>query len=247
MTSRHWWVVVASIAVLSLCLSLFLVKQIGVGQREAQKTRDLLKNEVDATRQALLNEISGQAFGLRTEAMQRADAALRIVDRNTRAAVSTANTAVSDLNTRLEVLDGLKPALQNLTAITATVQTDLADGRKATEAALNPEDVAGAVRDTRFFLARAARTAGHVEAASDAFQASVPQMIAGWNRIIANSDQATAATAATMKATAATMANFREASRPLPTWIRMGLQIAPPIAQAGAAAAERFEGPSESR
>jgi hypothetical protein len=81
------------------------------------------------------------------------------------------------------------------------------------------------------------KTSQNIDAATGELRKALPVTLAGWNRIIANSDRTTKATAETMEATALTMNNFARATKSLPTWLRIGLQVAPPMAQAGAAAA----------
>jgi hypothetical protein len=59
---------------------------------------------------------------------------------------------------------------------------------------------------------------------------ATPALIAGIDRIVANSDRTT-------NATAQVMGNFARATKPLPTWLRTGLGVAPPLAQTAAGAA----------
>jgi ABC-type transporter Mla subunit MlaD len=56
---------------------------------------------------------------------------------------------------------------------------------------------------------------------------AVPNFLGTWDRIGKNSDKTT-------QATAEVMGNFAAATKPLPTWMRLGLSIAPPVVQVGA-------------
>ena len=72
-------------------------------------------------------------------------------------------------------------------------------------------------------------TGGEFAQMARRFDSALPEALATWQRIGNNSDQTTAATAVMMK-------NFALSTRPLPKWMRIGLAIAPPVAQTGAAA-----------
>lgn len=59
---------------------------------------------------------------------------------------------------------------------------------------------------------------------------ATPALITGVNQIVANSNRTT-------DATAQVMGNFAKATKPLPLWLRIGLGVAPPLAQTAAGAA----------
>ena len=161
---------------------------------------------------------------------------LKVVDDARRDVTARAGTQITAL--RLELLPrvdaltsqvagvrtDLQPTFQNLAAITATANKDLADARPAVEQAFNPTEVAGVVRDTRFAMARAARTVGHIETASDDFDAALP-------KVIANVQAATDASAKASANANTIMGNLAAATKPLPRGVRVGLQIGGPLAQ----------------
>ena len=66
-----------------------------------------------------------------------------------------------------------------------------------------------------------------VASGANRFERAMPEFLATWDRIGKNSDRTT-------KATAEVMGNFATATKPLPTWMRLGLAIAPPVVQVGA-------------
>ena len=216
-------------AALTVCLCLAvldgraLIKaQFGAAQREAEKTR-----------QQVLAEVGRQSAAIRGDLFPRVDAALSVVDRRTGDALAAVNGATDKLDKRLQVIDGAAPVLAGLDALLASANANLADGRKALEQAVDPADVAGVLRDTRFFLARAARTAGHVEQASDDFRASVPEMLAIWKSVGLNIELASNESAKTAAESRNFMAHLSEMTKPLPSWARIGLAVAPPIVQTG--------------
>lgn len=97
------------------------------------------------------------------------------------------------------------------------------------------------VRDARTLLARAARTAGHVEQAADKIEQAVPALVADADSTAENVKQATAASAAAAEETKTAMHNLAVATHPLPSWVRIPLSItgavAPTVAGAVSAAA----------
>lgn len=100
------------------------------------------------------------------------------------------------------------------------------------------KELPGAIRDARFLLARGARAAGHVEQTLDKIEAAVPQVVADVDQIGENVKKATDQAAATSEQSRIFMAHLAEATKPLPTWARIGLTVAPPIVQTGFTVAE---------
>jgi hypothetical protein len=127
----------------------------------------------------------------------------------------------------------LQPTFQNLAAITATANKDLADARPAVEQAFNPAEVAGVVRDTRFAMARAARTFGNVEAATDDFRGALPKILVTFQGIGDNAQATTAASILASNNTAKLMFNLAEETKPWPRPIRYILQGAGYLAPIG--------------
>jgi ABC-type transporter Mla subunit MlaD len=139
---------------------------------------------------------------------------------------------VDALTTQLSgVRTDLQPTFQNLAAITATANKDLTDARPAVEQAFDPTEVAGVVRDTRFAMARAARTFGNVEAATDDFRGALPKILLTWEEIGQNVKGATDASAKASANANTIMGNLAAATKPLPRGVRLGFQIGGPAAQ----------------
>ena len=68
-------------------------------------------------------------------------------------------------------------------------------------------------------------------------QRATPRMLSTWDEIGANVQATTQAGTEASRNTAQVMANFARATKPLPTWVRIGLAVAPPVAQVGASVA----------
>ena len=161
---------------------------------------------------------------------------LKTVDDARRDVTARAGTQITalrlDLMPRVDALTAqvagvrtdLQPTFQNLAALTATANQDLADARPAVEAALNPTEVAGVVRDTRFLMARAARATGHIEQASDDFRGALPKILITVQGIGDNAEATTLASIAASNNTAKLMSNLAEDTKPWPRPIRYILQ-----------------------
>jgi hypothetical protein len=78
-------------------------------------------------------------------------------------------------------------------------------------------------------VAAAKVTLGHFAQSSITFQESWPHIINGVDRLVANSDRTTDASARLVE-------NLQTASKPLPKWLRVALAVAPPLAGVGASA-----------
>lgn len=127
--------------------------------------------------------------------------------------------------------EDISPGVQHLAAAAARV--DHIASRVDEVAAVNlncrgngacwPARITGILGGTNVLLGESAQAARR-------FDAALPVFLAGVDRIVSNSDESTAATARVMK-------NFATATKPLPAWVRIGLSIAPPVAQVGASVA----------
>jgi hypothetical protein len=136
-----------------------------------------------------------------------------------------ADRRIGDSLARVDTLvQHATPVLDDTASLIAMANQDLADARPAVEAAINPTEVAGVVRDTRFAAARAARMIGHIETASDDFDAAMP-------KVLANVQAATDASANASANANTIMSNLAAATKPLPRGVRVGLQIGGPVAQ----------------
>jgi hypothetical protein len=69
-----------------------------------------------------------------------------------------------------------------------------------------------------------------ITASANRVERAIPTFLSTWDRIGQNSDKTT-------QATAEVMGNFAAATKPLPTWMRLGLNVAPPVVQVGATVA----------
>jgi hypothetical protein len=171
------WAIVGCIAAVCACLCLLildgraLVKaQFGVAQREDAKLRNLVNVQANQIEKLL----SDQMTGLRADA----NAQLTAIREGALKTEKDANDRTAEALTKIEEIRGdLKPVLDNAAAIEIHADTDLADARKATEHAVNPTEVAGFVRDSRFFIARAARAAGTVEQAGNDVDKALPALL----------------------------------------------------------------------
>jgi hypothetical protein len=213
-----------------IVLVISTVRAVDAVPAELRTARAALIGEASATRQELYAQVGDIA-----ERSERQIAALRV---DTLAEVDrirgTADTHLGNIeriaDSRLQETTGtlagiredISPTLNNAAALTASAAHVAAS-----------DDIPGVIRDTRFLMARAARTAGHIEQAADAvegsakeFRGALPRTLAGWDRIVANSDETT-------KQTANFMGNLAEMTKPLPTWARIGLAVAPPAVQTG--------------
>ena len=129
---------------------------------------------VDRQATALRSDATGQIRDLRTETLARVDALTVRTDARVGQALQVADSRLGEATGAIVGLrEDLAPTLRNSAALTA---------------AIPPDEVAGVVRDSRFFLARAARTAGHVEQMSDRIEAAVPPAIATWQSIGINAN-----------------------------------------------------------
>ena len=117
-------------------------------------------------------DLTGQVAGIRADLRPRVDALIERTDSRVGEALQVADSRLGEATGAVAgIRADLAPTLRNSAALTASIP---------------PDDVAGVVRDSRFFLARAARTAGHIEQASDRIEAAVPPAIATWQSIGAN-------------------------------------------------------------
>lgn len=163
----------------------------------------------------------------RKDALARSDAQATALRRDLMPRVDALTAQVAGVRTDLQ------PTFQNLAEITATANKDLADARPAVEQAFNPAEVAGVVRDTRFAMARAARTLGNVEAATDDFRGALPKFLVTFQGIGDNAQATTAASILASNNTAKLMSNLAEDTKPWPRPLRYILQgagYAAPIA-----------------
>lgn len=117
----------------------------------------------------------------------------------------------TDLNQRLEDITGTVVKVRE--DIQPTIQgVNLLMRRDAL-----PAQILGTLGATKVAMGQIAQT-------SIKFEDATPMLLAGVQTVIDNSNKTT-------EATAGVMANLKKATTPLPTWMRLGLAIAPSAAQ----------------
>jgi hypothetical protein len=151
-------------ACVAFCLSLVkLVRDadttVKAAPAEIIATRSALTAEIDATRSDLLATVNTQATALQKTADHRLDSIERMVDTRTAQALQIADSRLSEATGEIaKVQEDLHPVLANAAA------------------SIDPKEIQGTVRDTRFLMARAARTAGHIEQMSNEIQKATPEV-----------------------------------------------------------------------
>ena len=235
---------------LLLLFSISLVVSIVVGlqvifllQAITQSTRALpgaVSAELQATRTAVLQELDNQATGIRQDLTGQVEGARKDLlvrtERQVEGLRSDVIENVADIRTMADrriddslgrvdkalailesVNDELKPTLDNAAVITA--QAKEASGILFRRDAL-PAQILGLTAAAKVTLGQSAETMRDIQRAT-------PEIV---NNIKATTQASTEAS----KNTAQVMANFAKATKPLPTWARVALAVAPPIVQVGA-------------
>jgi hypothetical protein len=137
---------------------------------EITATRSALTAEIQSTRRDLLTTVKTQATSIQRTADLRLASIQQMVDSRTAQVLQIADTRTAQA---LQIADS---RLSDATTQVAKVQEDLHPVLANAAASINPKDIQGTVRDTRFLMARAARTAGHIEQMSDAIQKATPEV-----------------------------------------------------------------------
>ena len=126
---------------------------------EIAATRSALTAEIQFTRRDLLATVNTQATAIQHTADLRLASIQQMVDTRTAQALQIADSRLSEA-----------------TAQVARVQADLHPVLANAAASIDPKEIQGTVRDSRFLMARAARTAGHVEQMTDAIEKATPEV-----------------------------------------------------------------------
>ncbi len=126
-------------------------------------------------------------------------------------------------------LEALTLAVGNLSLIRNDVQPALEETRRVLEnVTLTTHDLRpqllGLVAGWKVVGGETAQTMRDVQKAT-------PEALVTWRGIGLNVQKTTDASARASEATALTMGNLAKATKPLPAWIRVGVSLAPPIAQ----------------
>jgi hypothetical protein len=148
----------------------------------------------------------------------------KAADRRLGDTLGRVDTALGTVNA---LHDDLKPTLENAAAITAHAKD--ASAILLRRDAL-PAQLLGLTGAAKVTLGQTAETMRDIQRAT-------PQMLSTWNEIGTNVKATTEASTEASRNTAQVMANFARATKPLPTWARIGLAVAPPIAQIGVSVA----------
>jgi hypothetical protein len=115
--------------------------------------------EIQATRRELLATVNTQATAIQRTADHRLASIEDMVDARTQQALQIADARLTDATDQV-----------------AKVQADLHPVLANAAASIDPKEIQGTVRDTRFLVARAARTAGHIEQMSNAIEKATPEV-----------------------------------------------------------------------
>ena len=202
---------------------------------ELQATRSALMGQVAAVR----GDIAGQIVSARTDLLGRTERQVADLRTDVMGEVaqfrSIADRRLGDTLGRVDMalaqVDALradlKPTLENAASITS--HANEASAILFRRDAL-PAQLLGLTGAAKVTLGQTAETMRDIQRAT-------PQMLATWNEIGGNVKATTQASTEASRNTAQVMANFARATKPLPTWARIGLAVAPPIAQLGVSVA----------
>ncbi len=192
-----------------------------------------------------------QAEATRAMAAGELRAAVAMLDARAASLERTADARLADIarrtDTRLAGLESL--ADRHLAALTeradarvmeavlelGRLRADLKPVLASTdELLMQASGTVAVVRPQLLGLSAAAKvTMGDMAQMSRTANRAFPEFTARMDRIAANSDRTTAASAGLFR-------NLEHATKPLPRWMRIGLGVAPPLAQTGAAAASAW-------
>ena len=191
---------------------------------QIQATRGDLSGQVESTRKDLLGRTERQAVALRGDVMGEVSEIRKTADRRLGDTLARVDAALAQVDA---LRADLKPTLENAASITAHV--DDASAILLRRDAL-PAQILGVTAAAKVTLGQTAETMRDIERAT-------PRMLSTWDEIGANVKATTQASTEASRNTAQVMANFARATKPLPTWVRIGLAVAPPVAQVGASVA----------
>lgn len=184
---------------------------------EIDATRKDLDSQLDATRAQVLATVNTQATGLRADTKSELDAYRTVADARLGDTLARVDTALGTVDTLETALD---PTLKNVAEITA--HTNDATAILFRRDAL-PAQILGVTGAAKVALGQTALTMRTIQTATP--------------EITENIKVASAESAKASANTAKVMANFAEATKPLPKWMRVALSVAPPLANAAAGVA----------
>jgi len=211
------------------------VVQITICVQTVTVTARALPDEIRAARGDLIHQVEAVA----KDVTNRADRQITDFRKETLAEVEeirqTADRRIGDTLTRVDAALGtvdqlhvsLQPAIDNTVAITANARD--ASAVLFRRDAL-PAQLLGLTGAAKVTLGQTATTMREIQRAT-------PQMLSTVQDIGDNVRATTEASTEASRNTAQVMANFARATKPLPVWARIGLSVAPPLAQVGASVA----------
>jgi hypothetical protein len=180
----------------------------------------------------LRSDLNGQVAGLRSDLTGESAAWRNTTDKRL-------GSIQGDVAIRLDTaLVRADARLGDVTAAVAGLRADLAPTLAHAASVAQHADEASAILLRRDALpaqllgtvAAARVTLGETAETMRDFRRATPALLTGIDHVVANSNKTT-------DATATVMGNFAKATKPLPTWLRITLGVAPPLAATAAGAA----------
>lgn len=212
---------------------------------EAEKTRTALVGQITDSRSQIIANLNAWEM----DAGKQISTAIAVADRRSGEALTQTARAEADLNTQLSVANAsiasnLSVANENIASVLLPVQQSAAQINAALPDFLDCQTSAEGVGNRNCLYLRYSdiasevdQTLGQATLASRAIVQAVPDSVKEWREISQHVNAASDQAAKASEQTALTMKHLQEASKPLPKWLRIGLAVAPPIAETGAAAA----------
>ena len=191
---------------------------------------------VDSQATALRSDVAGELKALNTVLDSRTSAALDKMDRRMGMVQDDlsrqAGDAIEKLDTRLgAITSDASDAMTNLSR-TSDAATETLREATGTIGELRPQ-IVGFAKDARLTAAEAGRAAGTI-------QRAMPELTAGVEKLVANSNQVTASSARAAQQSETVLRNFATATKPLPLPARLFFQVAPPLAGFAAGIASTY-------
>ncbi len=177
--------------------------------------RQQINQQLDAARTALVDTTNHQVGGLRVDLRKELDAYRDVADVRVGDTLARVDAALADI---AAVRAAAVPVLDNAAELTASTK-DAAAILLRRDAL--PAQLLGVTAAAKVALGETAVTMRTVQLAAPEVSESIKKAAAESAKASAN--------------TAALTAHLSEETKPLPKWVRVGLSVAPPLAQAGAA------------
>lgn len=175
------------------------------------KILDSVRQDSDRTLNKVLTEIDLT----RRDLGKTQSRALDISDQQLTGLRSDLNAQLTMINTNLN--NRIDEVTSSVVGIREDVQPSIAGMNLLMQRDALPAQVLGTLGATKVAMGQIAKT-------SIKFEEAEPEILAGVQTVIENSNKTT-------EATAGVMLNLKKATTPLPWWMRLGLAIAPPLAQ----------------